>query len=142
MSGLTLPWPSSCSSWPWQGWLMGTQSGSPCGWEQRGQTWEGTESTWNTGDAPSGKWQSSHLTQAWQNGTAKEHKPPAHSSSLGALLWHCFLGTSSWLILLSYLYWQSPCLHLWCFSRGTSSNRQALIAVHLDKMPGKTQLVV
>lgn len=45
----TPPWPSVCSSWPWQGWSMGSRCGSPCGWEQRGRTWEGTGNTCNTG---------------------------------------------------------------------------------------------
>lgn len=60
----------------------------------------GTENTWNTGDAPSEEWQGSHPSQALQNGTAKQHKTPAHSSSLDALLWHCFLEYSPFLLVV------------------------------------------
>ena len=40
------PWPCACSSWPWPGWWRGSRCGSPCGSEQRGRTFEDTESIW------------------------------------------------------------------------------------------------
>lgn len=115
---------------------MGSRSGSPCGWEQRGRTWEGTGNTCNTGGMLQVTGAAASTLSEPCRAALPSNTTPAHLSSL---LWHCFLHASGWIILLSchLEQWQPPCFRLWWLRREAQDNCQA----HFDELPGKTQLV-